>query len=172
MLTNSQKYLFTFNSAGNIQSLIERFENTIPLKSISKVIKNKKTIEDIINKEDFKPSEIEMYSYGNIDELKYPNEYNSDSTIIILDDLNGNEMKDPRVEAIFKRGRHSNISAFIISQDYYELPKQTIRTNCNIFHLFKPHNLGDVQNLYQNKASMDMTIKEFKFLCSLCWQDK
>ena len=36
-------------------------------------------------------------------------------------------MEDPRVQAMFKRSRHNNISNF--SQDYYELGKRTIRCN-------------------------------------------
>ena len=70
---------------------------------------------------------------------------------------------------MFKRGRHNNLSIFIISQDYYELPKRTIRANCNIYHIFEPNNFRDVQNLYQDKASMDMTLKEFNLLTSTCW---
>ena len=30
-------------------------------------------------------------------------------------------MDNPRVQAMFKRSRHNNLSIFIISQDYYEL---------------------------------------------------
>ena len=70
---------------------------------------------------------------------------------------------------MFKRSRHINLSIFIISQDYYELPKRTIRANGNIYHIFKPNNFRDVQNLYQDKASMDMTLNEIKFLTSTCW---
>ena len=70
---------------------------------------------------------------------------------------------------MFKRERHNNLSIFIISQDYYEIPKQTIRANGNIYHVFKPNNFRDVQNLYQNKTSMDTTVNEFKFLASTCW---
>ena len=81
-------------------------------------------------------------------------------------------MKGERVQALFKRSRHNNISVFIISQDYYELPKRTIRANSNVFHLFKPNNIRDVQNLFQDKASMDMIIDEFKLLCNICWQTK
>ena len=36
-------------------------------------------------------------------------------------------MNDPRVQAKFKRSSHNNFCIFIISQDYYELPKRTIR---------------------------------------------
>ena len=35
-------------------------------------------------------------------------------------------MNDPRVQAMFKRNRHNNLSIFIFSQVYYDLPKQTI----------------------------------------------
>ena len=78
-------------------------------------------------------------------------------------------MDDPRVQTMFKRSRHNNLSVFIISQDYYELSKKTIRCNGNIFHIFKPNNFLDVRNLYQGKASVDMTLNEFKYLTSTCW---
>ena len=61
---------------------------------------------------------------------------------------------------------------FIITQDYYELPKRTIRANGNIYHVFKPNNFRDVQNFYQHKASMDMTLSEFKNLTNICWNEK
>ena len=73
---------------------------------------------------------------------------------------------------MFKRGRHNNLSLFIISQDYYELPKKTSRANRNIFQIFKPNNLLHVCNFYQNKASMDMTLDEFKYLTSTCWNEQ
>ena len=149
------------------QKLIDCFEQKIPPKSISKILKNKKTIEDCLNDD---LSDIEISVYENIDELKYPQDYQGEPTVIILDNLNENEMKDERVQALSKRSRHNNISIFIISQDYYELPKQTIRENSNIFHLFRPNNSRNVLNLFQDKASMDMTINEFKYLCNISWQ--
>ena len=78
-------------------------------------------------------------------------------------------MDDPRVQAMSKRSRHNNSSIFIISHDYYELSKKTIRCNGNIYHIFKPNNFRDVINLYQDKASMDMNLIEFKYLTSTCW---
>ena len=78
-------------------------------------------------------------------------------------------MNDPRVQAMFKKSRPNNLSIFIISQDDYELPKRTIRANGNIYHIFKPNNFRDAQNLYQDKASMDMTLNEFKILTSTSW---
>ena len=42
---------------------------------------------------------------------------------LYLSDLNKKENNDPRVQAMFKRSRHYNLSIFVISQSYYELPK-------------------------------------------------
>ena len=103
-----------------------------------------------------------------MEELKFAQEYD-DGGVIILDDLNEKEMNDPRVQATFKRSRHDNLSIFIISQDYYELPKRTIRANGNIYHIFKPNNFLDVRKIYQDKASIDMTLDDFKNLTSICW---
>ena len=144
------------------QTLIECFQQKIPRKSISKVLKNKKTVEGCLTDENFEPSDVEISVHENINELKYPQEYEGESTVIILDDLNEREMNDDRVQALFKRSLHNNISIFIISQDYYELPKRTLKANSNIFHLFRPNNCKDLQNLFQDKASMDMIFAEFK----------
>ena len=67
---------------------------------------------------------------------------------------------------MLKRGRHNHLSIFIISQDNYELPKRTIRANGYIYHIFNPNIFSDVQNPYQEKASMDLTLNEFKILTS------
>ena len=73
---------------------------------------------------------------------------------------------------MFKRSKNNNSSIFKISQDYYDLPKRTIRVNGSIYHTFKPNNFGDVQNLYQDKANMDMTVKEFNYLTCTCRNEK
>ena len=112
-----------------------------------------------------------METYESIEELKFPQEYEV-GDIIILDDLNEKDKNDPRVQSMFKRSRHNNLSIFKISQHYYELPKRTIRANGNIYHKFKPNNFTDIQNLYQDKASMDTNLNEFKYLTSTCWNEK
>ena len=103
-------------------------------------------------------------------ELKIPQEFEN-GDLSILNDLNEKEMNDLLVQAMLKRFRQNKISIFIISQDYYELPKRTIRANGNVYHIFKPDNFREVQNLYQDKPSMDMTINEFKNLINICWNE-
>ena len=156
------------------QKLIKCFSNYIPIHIIPNILNEEDidfVIDDVINSKDFQKSDIEIETYESIEELKYPQEYD-DGGIIILDDLNEKEMNDPRVQAMFKRSRHNNLSTFIISQDYYELPKRTIRANCNIYHILKPNNFLDVRSIYQDKASMNMTLDEFKYSTSTCWNEK
>ena len=156
------------------QKLIKCFTNYVPIQKISNILNEADidmVIEEIVNNKDFEKSDTEIETFNNIEELKYPQEYEN-NTIIILDDLNEKEINNDKIQAMFKRGRHNNLSIFLISQDYYELPKRTIRANGNIYHIFKPNNFRDVQNLYQDKASMDMTLNEFKLLTSTCWNEK
>ena len=153
------------------QKLIECFTYYIPINIIPNILNENDidiVIEEIVNNKDFQKSDIQIETFDNIEELKYPQEYENNS-IIILDDLNEKEINNDKIQAMFKRGRHNNLSIFIISQDYYELPKRTIRANGNIFHLFKTNNYLDVRNIYQDKASMDMTLDDFKSLISICW---
>ena len=81
-------------------------------------------------------------------------------------------MNDPGVQAMFKISRHNNLSIFIFSQDYYELSRKTIRANGNIYHIFKANSFLNVRNYYQDKASMDMALGDFKYLSSTCWNEK
>ena len=82
------------------------------------------------------------------------------------------EMNHPIVQAMFKRSRQNTLSLFLISHDYHELPTRTIRANGNIYHIFQPNTFRDVQSLYQDKASKEMTLDEFKYLTSTCWNEK
>ena len=141
------------------QKFIKCFSNYIPIHIIVNILNEEDidvVIDEIINNKDFEKPNTEIETFESIEDLKFPQE-NDDGGIIILDDLNGNEINDPGVQAMFKRSRHNNLSIFIISQNYYELPKRTIRANGSIYHIFKPINYRDVQNLFQDEASMDMT---------------
>ena len=156
------------------QKIIKCFTNYIPIHIIPTILNEEDidvVIEELGNNKDFEKSETEIETFDSIEEIKYPQEYENIS-IIILDDLNEKEINNDKIQAMFKRGRHKNLSIFIISQDYYELPKKTIRANGNIYHLFKPNNFTDVLNLYQDKSSMDMTLNEFELLTSTCWNEK
>ena len=69
-------------------------------------------IEEIANCKDFKKSHIEVETFDNIKDLKYPQEHENNCKII-LDDLNKKGINNDKIQAIFKRGRH-NIFIFFL----------------------------------------------------------
>ena len=152
------------------QNSNKSFSIYIPLHNIPKISTEEDidiVIDEIVNYKEFEKSDTETETQESVDELE-EQEF-EDGGIIILDDLNEEEMNDPRVQAMFKRSRHINLFIFVISQ---ELPERTIAANGNIYHIFKPNNFTDVKNLYQDEASMDMTPNQFKYLTSTFWNEK
>ena len=146
------------------QKLIKCFSNYIPNHIIPNILNEEDidiVIGEIVKNEDFKKSKSEIKTYESIVKMRYPQGFENNSNFI-LDDLNEKDINIDKIQAMFKRGRHNNLSIFKFSQDYYELPKRTIRANGNIYHIFEPNSFFYVRNFYQDKASMDMTLNEFQ----------
>ena len=83
------------------QKLIECFANYIPIHIIPKILNEEdldKAIEEVINNKDFQKSDTEIETYESIEDLKFPQEYENNS-IIILDDIN----KKKRMILVFKQ---------------------------------------------------------------------
>ena len=173
-LNNEHKKIYVYSPSlpqDLYQKFSECFSNHIPINMIPKILNEEDieiVIDEIVNIKDFEKSDTEIESYNDNEEKKYPLEYDNNS-IIILDDSKEKEIINDKIQAMFKQGRHNNLSIFIISQEYYELTKRTIRAKGNNYHIFEPNNFRDVQNHYQDKASTDMTLNELKFLTSTCW---
>ena len=75
------------------------------------------------------------------------------------------------IDPFFTRGRHNDLDVYYLSQSYFDLPKRTIRNNCNIIILFQ-QTLKDVEHIYRDIAGFDMSYDEFKSLCKEAWRDK
>ena len=141
------------------QKLIKFFSKYIPIHTLPNLSNEEDIdiiIEELVNNKDFEKSDTEIETYESTEELRFPQDYEKNS-IIILDELNEKEINNDKIEAMFKRGRQNNLSIFIISQDYYELPKRTNRATGNIYHIYKPNNFLDVRTIYEDKISMEMT---------------
>ena len=50
--------------------------------------------------------------------------------------------------------------------------QKTIRDIGKTYHFFKPNNNRDIQNLCQDKASMDMLLQGLKIFLALSWKQK
>ena len=86
------------------QKLIKCFSNYIPIHIIPNILNEQDidiVIKEVINNKDFQKSDIEIETYDNIEELKFPQDYENNS-IIILDDFNQKEMDAPEFKQCLK----------------------------------------------------------------------
>jgi hypothetical protein len=65
--------------------------------------------------------------------------------------------------------RHSNVDCFYLAQNYFRLPRQTIRANANFICLF-PQDLKNINHIYNDHVSSDMPKDEFRNLCKRAWR--
>ena len=96
-----------------------------------------------------------------------PRELNSeDKNLMIFDDLLLERQN--KCESYYIRGRHSNVDCFYVTQNYFKLPRQTIRENANFICLF-PQDLKKLNHIYNDHVGDDMTKEEFRKFCKKCW---
>lgn len=125
----------------------------------------KEWAKDIKNK-----SDIECEFYESVEDVPDPRDLNfNDKNLMIFDDLLLE--KQNKCESYYIRGRHSNVDCFYLSQNYFKLPRQTIRENANFIVLFK-QDQKNINHIYNDHVSDDMTKDEFKKLCNTSWDKK
>ena len=76
--------------------------------------------------------------------------------------------KQSKFEAYYVGGRHSNCDCLYLSQNNFKLPCQTIRENTNFFCLFPQHQ-KNIDHIFNDHVSQDMTKEQFKKLCKTAW---
>ena len=72
-------------------------------------------------------------------------------------------------ESYYVRGRHSNVDCFYLAQNYFKLPRQTIRENANFICLF-PQDLKNINHIFDDHVGSEMTKEEFRQLCKTAWE--
>ena len=88
--------------------------------------------------------------------------------LLVLDDcFLGKQNKS---EAYYTRGRQNNCDTIFLSQNYFRLPRQTIRENCNFLMLF-PQDTKNVNHIHADHCS-DIPLGEFRNLCKQVWGTK
>ena len=107
--------------------------------------------------------------YDDCSNIPDPSTLNaSEKNLLILDDcLLG---KQNKAEAYYTRGRHNNCDSFYISQNYFRLPRHTIRENSNLIILF-PQDSKNLSHIYMDHCSHDISKDEFKEFCKKVWTD-
>ena len=107
-------------------------------------------------------------NYKSSNEIKPINKYKG--SVVIFDDMVGAKNSSQKDE-FFTRGRHEDIDVYYISQSYFALPRQSIRSNSDRLILFK-QTLRDVQSMYYDIGAYDMNDDEFKQMCHKAWDEK
>ena len=85
---------------------------------------------------------------------------------MIFDDLL--LQKQNKCEAYYVRRRHSNCDCLYLSQNYFKLPRQTIRENANFFCLL-PQDQKNIGRIFNDHVSQDMMTEQFTKLCKTAW---
>ena len=81
-------------------------------------------------------SDINCKFFETADDVPDPRELNPDcKNLMIFDDLLLE--KQNKCECYYIRGRHSNVDCFYLSQNYFKLPRQTIRETQIFFVFFR-----------------------------------
>ena len=106
--------------------------------------------------------------YQSAEDVPDPRDLSSEKkNIMVFDDLLLE--KQNTCESYYGRGRHSNVDCFYLAQDYFKLPRQTIRKNANFICLF-PQDLKNLNHIFEDHVGSDMTKEEFRQLCKTAWE--
>ena len=77
--------------------------------------------------------------------------------------------KQNTCESYNVRGRHDNVDCFYLAQNYFKLPRQTIRENANFICLFS-QDLKNLNHIFDHHVGCDMSKEEFRYLCKTAWK--
>ena len=158
--------------------LKKALEEKLPKESILRLFRNRDEIQRlnvcpsfIIEKmaeDNRQKSDVHSEFYESSEDVSDPRNLSpTDKNLMIFDDLMLE--KQNKCEMYYIRGRHSNVDCFYLSQNYFKLPRQTIRENANFIVLFQ-QNLKNINHLYNDHVSCDMTKEEFRSLCKEAWK--
>ena len=105
----------------------------------------------------------------NVDLIPDPSEFDEHKkNILVLDDvLLGPQNK---IEDMYTRGRHNGIDTFYIAQNYFKLPRQTVRENSNFIVLF-PQDMKNLNHIYNDHCAGDgINCQQFQDFCGRVWR--
>ena len=105
----------------------------------------------------------------DIDLIPDPSEFDVEKkNVLVLDDvLLGPQNK---IEDMYTRGRHNGIDTFYIAQNYFKIPRQTVRENANLIVLF-PQDMKNLNHIYNDHCVGDgISCQQFHDFCSGVWR--
>ena len=105
----------------------------------------------------------------DVDLIPDPAEFDAEKkNVLVLDDvLLGPQNK---IEDMYTRGRHNGIDTFYLAQNYFKIPRQTVRENSNFIVLF-PQDMKNLNHIYNDHCSGDgISCEQFIDFCNSVWR--
>lgn len=158
--------------------LKEAFEEKLPKEAIVNLFNSRdeimnlnfspaKIVEEMAKNIDY-ASDIDCSFFETAEDVPDPRDLNAEKkNLMVFDDLLLE--KQNTCEKYYIRGRHSNVDSFYLTQNYFKLLRQTIRENANFICLF-PQDLKNINHIYNDHVSIDMSKEEFRHLCKASWE--
>ena len=114
-------------------------------------------------------SDVECNFYRSAEDVPDRRDQGSEKkNLIVFDDLLLE--KQNTCESYYVRGRHSNVDCFYLTQNYFKLPRETIRENANFICLFS-QDLKNLNHIFEDHVGSNMSKEEFKQLCKTAWEE-
>ena len=118
------------------------------------------SVVDEIAKDIRDKSDVECKFYQSAEDVPDPRELSSEkNNLMEFYDLLLEKQKT--CESYYVRGRHSNVDCLYLAQNYFKLPRQTIRENANFICIF-PQDLKNLNHIFDDHVGSDMTKEEFR----------
>ena len=158
--------------------LKKSFEEKLPKEVIIRLFENQNEITDFgispisvveeIAKDIRDKCDVECKFYESAEDVPDPRGRNSQKkNLMVFDDLLLE--KEITCESYYVRGRYINVDCFYLAQNYFKLPRQTIRENANFICLF-PQDLKILIHIFDDHVGSDMSKEEFRQLCKKAWE--
>ena len=113
-------------------------------------------------------SDVVCNFYQSAEDVPDPRDISSEKKNLIVFDVLLLE-KQNICESYYVRERYSNVDCFYLAQNYFKLPRQTIRENANFICLFA-QDLKNLNHIFDDHVGSDMTKEEFRQLCQTAWE--
>ena len=151
------------------------YENKLGKEQILNIFQNQHMFQDttpievIETYDGYKQGGVTAHFYENCDLIPDPKALDPKlKNLLILDDCYLG--KQNKAESYYTRGRHNNCDVLYITQNYFALPRGSVRENSNFIILFHQNNKS-IEHIYRDHCT-DITYEEFKTLCDTVWSMK
>ena len=112
---------------------------------------------------------VDAQFVDDVNTIPDPSEFDArKKNVLVVDDvLLGPQNK---IEDMYTRGRHNCIDTFYVAQNYFKIPRGTIRENSNVIFMFN-QDMKNLNHIYNDHCSGDgISCEQFRDFCGRVWR--